>query len=64
LHGSHGQYIENIHLQTYTSEEHFWDVLYKGEYSKLLRKAEEFLDSTGGPGNDVMVFIRFVLVLF
>ncbi|KAF9465374.1 histone deacetylase complex protein [Collybia nuda] len=57
LHKSHGQYIENIHLQTYTSEIHFWDVLYKEQYSKILRKAEEFLDGTGGPGDDVMVFI-------
>ncbi|TFK34787.1 histone deacetylase domain-containing protein [Crucibulum laeve] len=57
LHKSHGQYIENVHLQTYTSEEHFWDVLYKDQYSRLLRKAEEFLDGTGGPGDDVMVFI-------
>ncbi|KAG6917291.1 hypothetical protein DXG01_003132 [Tephrocybe rancida] len=57
LHQAHGQYIENIHLQTYSSEQHFWDVLYKEQYSKILRKAEEFLDSTGGPGDDVLVFI-------
>ncbi|KAF8234390.1 Arginase/deacetylase [Tricholoma matsutake] len=57
IHKSHGQYIENIHLQTYTSEQHFWDVLYKDHYSKILQKAEDFLDATGGPGEDVMVFI-------
>ncbi|KAH9480787.1 Histone deacetylase HOS3 [Psilocybe cubensis] len=57
LHKSHGQYIENIHLETYTSEEHFWDVLYKDKYSKLLSKARDFLDDTGGPGDDVLVFI-------
>ncbi|KAF5377937.1 hypothetical protein D9615_006738 [Tricholomella constricta] len=57
LHKSHGQYIENVHLQEYTSEEHFWNTLYTQEYSKVLRKAEEFLDGTGGPGDDVMVFI-------
>lgn len=57
IHKSHGQYIENVHLQEYTSEEHFWDALYKHEYSKVLRRAEEFLDGTGGPGDDVMVFI-------
>ncbi|CAA7262779.1 unnamed protein product [Cyclocybe aegerita] len=57
LHKSHGQHIENIHLQTYTSEEHFWKVLYKEQYSKLLTKAEEFLDHTGGPGDDVLIFI-------
>ncbi|KAF8157895.1 histone deacetylase domain-containing protein [Crassisporium funariophilum] len=57
IHKSHGQYIENVHLQTYTSEEHFWNVLYKEQYSRLLGKAQEFLDDTGGPGDDVMVFI-------
>ncbi|KAJ6622555.1 Arginase/deacetylase [Mycena sp. CBHHK59/15] len=56
IHGSHGQYIENIHLQSYTSPEH-WDRLYTEQYSKILRRAEEFLDSTGGPGQDVLVFI-------
>jgi hypothetical protein len=58
IHKSHGQYIENVHLQEYRSEEHFWNVLYKHEYSKVLRRAEEFLDGTGGPGDDVMIFIR------
>ncbi|KAJ7133431.1 histone deacetylase domain-containing protein [Mycena epipterygia] len=56
LHGAHGQYIENVHLQTYTSPEH-WEKLYTEQYSKILRKAEDFLDSTGGPGADVLVFI-------
>jgi histone deacetylase HOS3 len=58
IHKSHGQYIENVHLQTYLSEQHFWDVLYKEDYSKILQKAERFLDETGGAGDDVMVFIR------
>jgi len=64
LHKSHGQYIENIHLQTYTSEDHFWDILYKQEYSKILVKAREFLDHTGGPGDDVMIFIRYMLSIY
>ncbi|KAH7915486.1 histone deacetylase domain-containing protein [Hygrophoropsis aurantiaca] len=57
LHGAHGQHIENIHLQTYDSDGHFWDVLYRDRYSKLLSKAEDFLKSTGGPGDDVIIFI-------
>ncbi|OJA15834.1 hypothetical protein AZE42_04033 [Rhizopogon vesiculosus] len=57
IQGAHGQHIENIHLQTYSSETYFWDVLYKERYSALLKRASEFLDSTGGPGDDVMVFI-------
>ncbi|KAF8215203.1 histone deacetylase complex protein [Mycena galopus ATCC 62051] len=56
IHGSHGQHIENVHLETYTSVEH-WEKLYAERYSKILRKAEEFLDSTGGPGEDVLFFI-------
>lgn len=64
IHQSHGQHIENVHLQTYTSEQHFWDVLYKEQYSKLFKKATEFLDATGGAGDDVMIFIRSVLSAF
>jgi acetoin utilization deacetylase AcuC-like enzyme len=59
LHGPHGQYIENVHLQPYTSDKHF-EVLYEGQYSKLLKKAEEFVKGTGGKGDDVLVFIRSV----
>lgn len=57
IHGPHGQHIENIHLQTYSSETYFWDVLYREQYSALLKRASQFLDSTGGPGDDVMIFI-------
>lgn len=63
IHKAHGQYIENVHLETYSSEEHFWEVLYKLKYTRILRKAREYLDHTGGPGDDVMVFIRFTLFL-
>ncbi|KAF7422943.1 hypothetical protein PC9H_011107 [Pleurotus ostreatus] len=57
IHGNHGQYIENIHLEEYTSEDHFWNDLYPNRYKRLFSKAKQFLDSTGGPGDDVMVFI-------
>lgn len=60
IHKSHGQYIENVHLEQYSSEEHFWGVLYEEKYRKVLDKAQDFLDHTGGPGDDVLVFIRFV----
>ncbi|KAI9568469.1 histone deacetylase domain-containing protein [Boletus coccyginus] len=56
IHGPHGQYIENIHLQKYDSEAHFWDVLYP-RYISLLHRARNFLDETGGHGDDVIVFI-------
>lgn len=58
IHKTHGQYIENIHLEPYSSEEQFWEVLYNHKYRRLLKKAEEFLADTGGPGDDVLVFIR------
>ncbi|KIM73669.1 hypothetical protein PILCRDRAFT_99268 [Piloderma croceum F 1598] len=59
LHGPHGQHIENIHLQPYTSDEHFFDVLYKEQYSKLLKKAGEFIEGSGGKGDDVLIFISY-----
>ncbi len=58
LHGAHGQYIENVHLQTYESEAHFFDELYANKYRIVFDKAQQFLDSTGGPGDDVLFFIR------
>lgn len=57
IHGPHGQYIENIHLEKYASSEDFFDRLYEGVYKKLLTKAEQFVKETGGSGNDTLVFI-------
>jgi histone deacetylase HOS3 len=58
IHGPHGQYIENVHLEPFESEEQFWNVHYRGAYSKLLNKAEDFVKSTGGASDDTLVFIR------
>ncbi|THU95903.1 Arginase/deacetylase, partial [Dendrothele bispora CBS 962.96] len=57
IHGAHGQYIENIHLQPYESEKQFWDQLYPQVYVNVIRKAEDFIEKTGGAGDDVLVFI-------
>ncbi|KAI9443126.1 Arginase/deacetylase [Lactarius indigo] len=58
IHGPHGQYIENVHLEPFESEEQFWDVHYRGAYSKLLSKAEDFVKNTGGASSDdTLVFI-------
>ncbi|PCH39800.1 Arginase/deacetylase [Wolfiporia cocos MD-104 SS10] len=57
IHGPHGQHIENIHLRPYSSEKEFWENLYAGPYSGLLQRAGEFLERTGGAGDDVMIFI-------
>jgi histone deacetylase HOS3 len=59
IHGPHGQYIENVHLEPFESEEQFWND-YRGAYSKLLNKAEDFVKSTGGVSDDTLVFIRQV----
>jgi hypothetical protein len=64
IHGPHGQYIENVHLEPFESEEQFWDVHYRGAYSRLLRKAEDFLKSTGASSDDTLVFIRRVVSPF
>ena len=55
LHGPHGQHIENIHLEPYTSGEDFYNRLYP-KYTNLLTKAEEFLQGTDP--NSALVFIR------
>lgn len=60
IHGNHGQYIENVHLETYESQEDFFTRLYEGPYRKVLTKARDFVTNTGGPGNDILVFIRLV----
>ncbi|KAG7087899.1 hypothetical protein E1B28_011946 [Marasmius oreades] len=56
INGPHGQWIENIHLEAYEDEPSFHE-LYESNYSRLILKAEQFLDVTGGPGEDVLVFI-------
>ncbi|EIW59314.1 Arginase/deacetylase [Trametes versicolor FP-101664 SS1] len=57
IHGPHGQHVENIHLQPYASEQEFWDKLYPTQYLRLLKKAGEFIESTGGMRDDTLVFI-------
>jgi hypothetical protein len=56
IHGPHGQHVENVHLQPYSSEEHFWNVLYK-DYRKLLTKAESFLSQSSST-EDTLFLIR------
>ena len=59
IHGPHGQYIENVHLEPFESEAQFWDLHYNGAYSRLLRKAEDFVKNTGGTSSDdTLVLIR------
>lgn len=58
IHGPHGQFVENIHLEPYTTEDHFFSDLYKNKYSRLLKKARDFIGATGGVKDDTLVFIR------
>ncbi|EKM52007.1 uncharacterized protein PHACADRAFT_187379 [Phanerochaete carnosa HHB-10118-sp] len=57
LHGPHGQFVENIHLEPYTTEKHFFESLYEKKYLRLLQKARSFIDDTGGVRDDTLVFI-------
>lgn len=56
IHGNHGQHIENIHLETYDTEEDFWARLYDQKYSRLFEKAEAFMK--GSSKEKILVFIR------
>ncbi|KAJ3788333.1 Arginase/deacetylase [Lentinula aff. detonsa] len=53
--GAHGQWIENVHLQNYESGG-FWD-LYEKDYKKIIRKAEEFVQSTATNVNEDLLVI-------
>ncbi|KAL7422929.1 histone deacetylase [Cryptotrichosporon argae] len=53
---AHGQYIENIHLQPYSSEDDFYERIYP-KYLALLDKARVFMQETGGEADKTVVFI-------
>ncbi|CDO69860.1 hypothetical protein BN946_scf184884.g19 [Trametes cinnabarina] len=57
IHGPHGQYVENIHLKPYVSDNEFWEKLYPGHYQRLLDKARDFIENTGGARDDTLVFV-------
>ena len=56
---AHGQYVENIHLQPYTSEEDFYERIYP-KYSALLEKATAFMLDTQADAERTVVLIRSV----
>lgn len=58
LRGAHGQYIQNIHLQTYEDEADFFSRLYPSYLDGLLGGARQFLQATGAAPEDTMVYIR------
>ena len=63
LHGTDGEWIHNVHIMQYRNEPEFWKH-YKERYTSLFSRAEQFIKSTGGAGDDVMVFIRFAMTVF
>lgn len=62
LSGAHGQYIENVHLGPYTSDDDFLSRLYPIYCERLLGGAARFLEQTGGlsSSHETMVFVRYV----
>ncbi|KZO90161.1 Arginase/deacetylase [Calocera viscosa TUFC12733] len=57
IHGAHGQHIENIHLEPYTSDVDFWGRLYPQKYSQLLKKADDFFERTGADPEKSLIFV-------
>lgn len=60
IHGPHGQFIENVHLHPYETEEDFWRNLYPEYRARLFEKADAFLGETAE--EDVLLFIRYVYI--
>ncbi|KZT60610.1 Arginase/deacetylase [Calocera cornea HHB12733] len=57
IHGAHGQHIENIHLEPYMSDTDFWGRLYPEKYSQLLKKADDFFQTTGADPEKSLIFV-------
>lgn len=62
--GAHGQSIWNVHLETWQTEEDFWN-LYRAKYITLINKARDFLrshakklaETANGPRPKAAIFI-------
>ncbi|KAG8907450.1 hypothetical protein FRB99_004245 [Tulasnella sp. 403] len=57
LHGAHGQFIENVHLEQYTSDEDFHATLYPTYCNRLFDAAKKFLKSSAATADKTLVFI-------
>ncbi|KAG8968693.1 hypothetical protein FRC03_006440 [Tulasnella sp. 419] len=56
LHNAHGQFIENVHLESYVTEEDFHNNLYSNSYSRLIEKARAFFRVTqASPENSLLI---------
>ncbi|PWN51705.1 Arginase/deacetylase [Violaceomyces palustris] len=54
--GAHGQWIWNVHLDSYASQEEF-EKLYEEQYSILFNKARRFLSATSAKPRSTLVLI-------
>lgn len=57
MQGTDGQWIENIHMQPYETEDKFWTD-YRKRYSMLIARATEFVQKTKAKDTQVMVLMR------
>lgn len=57
LGGAHGQYIENVHLEPYASEEDFHEDLYPQYYNRLFGQARRFVKAANAVSDNTLVFI-------
>jgi histone deacetylase HOS3 len=62
LSGAHDQYLENVHLEPFASEEVFFQRLYPLYKERLLGGARRFLQQTATPNafgpDETLIFIR------
>jgi histone deacetylase HOS3 len=61
VHGDKGLWLENVIMEPYTSEEHFWKI-YEERYKKIIDSARVFLERTSAEKEKTAVFLRCVLL--
>ncbi|KDQ15129.1 hypothetical protein BOTBODRAFT_109192 [Botryobasidium botryosum FD-172 SS1] len=57
LHNAHGQFIENVHIEPYESEEDFYARFYDKYKARLLGKAKAFLDAVKATPKGTIVLV-------
>lgn len=61
IHGQDGQWMENIRMSPFTSDEQFWED-YQERYKRLITTAEDFIQQTKAKKDKVMVLMRYILL--
>ncbi|GAA5956081.1 hypothetical protein JCM21900_002588 [Sporobolomyces salmonicolor] len=57
LSGGHGQFISNVHLESYDGEEDFYERVYGGYKDGLLGRAKQFVRKTGAGPAETLVMV-------